>query len=60
MPSHCLTFENGELTIRRYWEPVFEPDENVTLEELTDKIDDAMQASIKRHKISDVEVGSLL
>lgn len=60
MPSHCLTFENGELTIRRYWEPVFEPDENVTLEELTDKIDDAMQASIKRHKISDVEVGSFL
>lgn len=60
MPSHCLTFENGELTIRRYWKPVFEPDENVTLEELTDKIDDAMQASIKRHKISDVEVGSFL
>lgn len=60
MPSHCLTFENGELTIRRYWEPVFEPDENITLEELTDKIDDAMQASIKRHKISDVEVGSFL
>ncbi len=60
MPSHCLTFENGELTIRRYWEPIFEPDENVTLEELTDKIDDAMQASIKRHKISDVEVGSFL
>ncbi|MBD9219646.1 MAG: asparagine synthase (glutamine-hydrolyzing) [Clostridiales bacterium] len=60
MPSHCLTFENGELTIRRYWEPVFEPDENVTLEELTDKIDNAMQASIKRHKISDVEVGSFL
>lgn len=60
MPSHCLTFENGELTIRRYWEPVFEPDENVTLKELTDKIDDAMQASIKRHKISDVEVGSFL
>ena len=60
MPSHCLTFENGELTIRRYWEPVFEPDENVPLEELTDKIDDAMQASIKRHKISDVEVGSFL
>lgn len=60
MPSHCLTFENGELTIRRYWEPVFEPDENVTLEELTDKIDDAMQASIKCHKISDVEVGSFL
>ena len=27
MPSHCLTFHNGELNIKRYWEPVFEADE---------------------------------
>ena len=60
MPSHCLTFENGKLDIRRYWEPSFEPDENVELDSLVDKIDDAMQDSIKMHKVSDVEVGSFL
>lgn len=40
--------------------PKFEPDENIGLNELVDKIDDAMQDSIKKHKISDVEVGSFL
>ena len=60
MPSHCLTFENGRLDIKRYWEPVFEPDENTGLPEIVDRIDSAMQDSIKMHKVSDVEVGSFL
>lgn len=60
MPSHSITFENGKVDIKRYWEPVFEPDENTGLNELVDKIDSAMQDSIKKHKISDVEVGSFL
>lgn len=60
MPSHCLTFHNGELNVKRYWEPKFEIDENVTLEETVDKIDAAMHDSIEHHKISDVEVGSFL
>ena len=60
MPSHCIVYENGNLEVKRYWEPVFEPDENTELNELIDKIDDAMQNSIKMHKISDVEVGSFL
>ena len=60
MPSHCLTFENGRLNIKRYWEPVFEPDENTGLPEMVDRIDSAMQDSIKMHKVSDVEVGSFL
>ncbi len=60
MPSHSITFENGKVDIKRYWEPVFEPDENTGLNELVDKIDNAMQDSIKKHKISDVEVGSFL
>ncbi len=60
MPSHSITFENGKVEIKRYWEPKFEPDENIGLNELVDKIDDAMQDSIKKHKISDVEVGSFL
>lgn len=60
MPSHCLTFQNGELDIKRYWEPVFDADESAGLDEIVDKIDNAMQDSIVTHKISDVEVGSFL
>ncbi|MDD4844714.1 MAG: asparagine synthase (glutamine-hydrolyzing) [Anaerotignum sp.] len=60
MPAHCFTFKNGELKIKRYWEPKFENDENKALDEFIEEIDVAMQDSVKKHKISDVEVGSFL
>ncbi|WP_317855384.1 asparagine synthase (glutamine-hydrolyzing) [Chakrabartyella piscis] len=60
MPAHCFTFKNGELNVRRYWEPKFEIDHNKSLEQFVDDIDEAMQDSIQMHKISDVEVGSFL
>lgn len=60
MPAHCFTFKNGELNIKRYWEPKFENNENKSLDEFIEEIDAAMQDSVKKHKISDVEVGSFL
>ena len=60
MPSHCLTFHKGELKVKRYWEPTFETDNNVSLDTLIQEIDDAMHDSVEHHKISDVEVGSFL
>lgn len=59
-PAHCFTFHDGKLNIHRYWEPVFEPDQNKSLESFVEEIDQAMQNSIQSHKISDVEVGSFL
>ena len=59
-PAHCFTFKDGKMDIKRYWEPVFEPDHTKSLEQFVDDIDNAMQDSIKKHKISDVEVGSFL
>ncbi|AMJ39834.1 asparagine synthase (glutamine-hydrolyzing) [Anaerotignum propionicum] len=60
MPAHCFTFKNGELKIKRYWEPKFQNNENKSLDEFIEEIDAAMQDSVKKHKISDVEVGSFL
>ena len=60
MPAHCFTFKNGKLDIKRYWEPVFEPDNSKTLDQWVDEIDAAMQDSIQAHKIADVEVGCFL
>ncbi|WP_405728717.1 asparagine synthase (glutamine-hydrolyzing) [Anaerotignum sp.] len=60
MPAHCFTFKNGKLDIKRYWEPVFEPDNSKTLDQWVDEIDAAMQDSIQAHKVADVEVGSFL
>ena len=60
MPAHCFTFKGGKLDIKRYWEPVFEPDRSKSLDQWVDEIDAAMQDSIQAHKIADVEVGSFL
>ncbi|MBR5269881.1 MAG: asparagine synthase (glutamine-hydrolyzing) [Anaerotignum sp.] len=60
MPAHCFTFKKGKLDIKRYWEPVFEPDNSKNLDQWVDEIDAAMQDSIQAHKIADVEVGSFL
>lgn len=60
MPAHYFIFKDGKMDITRYWEPTFDANENISMEELVDKIDDVMQDSVKSHKISDVEVGSFL
>lgn len=60
MPAHYFIYKDGKMEITRYWEPKFEADENISMDELVDKIDDVFQDSIKSHKISDVEVGSFL
>ncbi len=60
MPSHCFTFKDGKMNIKRYWEPEFDADDDKPLEDFVSEIDEAMQDSIKKHKISDVEVGSFL
>ena len=60
MPAHCFTFKNGKMDIKRYWEPVFEPDHTKSLDQWVDEIDAAMQDSIAAHENAEVEVGSFL
>lgn len=59
-PAHCLTYRNGTVHLRRYWEPRFCPDENLSLQEAADRIEAAFEDSVKVHRISDVEVGCFL
>ena len=59
-PAHYLLWQNGQKTIERYWTPEFVANEERSLEETVAAVDDAVQSSIERHKISDVEVGSFL
>ena len=59
-PAHFLRFQNGKVTEQRYWEPVFHPEEEMTLEEAVDEIDRAFTDSVEAHRISDVEVGCFL
>ena len=59
-PGHYFIYENNELTIEKYYEIDFKPDDNKTIEELEKGIRKVIDDSVKAHKISDVEVGSFL
>lgn len=60
MPSCCFTFKDGQMSVSRYYDPSFEPDESIKMDELVDRIDETFQDSVKAHMIADVEVGSFL
>ena len=58
-PAHYMIYKNGQMTIKPYWEAIF----NSTGKDLkyyTDMIQETMRESVKYHKISDVKVGSFL
>ncbi|RLL47834.1 asparagine synthase (glutamine-hydrolyzing) [Oceanobacillus piezotolerans] len=57
--SHYMTYENGQVSIQRYWSPKFNPTEQ-PLEEIVNEIDDVVRDSVHAHQISDVKVGSFL
>lgn len=59
-PSHYLWYKNGEISVNRYWDPIFNPDESMSLEEAVEEIDRAFTDSVEAHRISDVEVGCFL
>lgn len=58
--GHFLVWEDGKLTITRYFDPMLEPQGSLEYEELAEEIDQAVQDSIRYHMVSDVEVASLL
>lgn len=59
-PGHYFIYENGEMTIKRYFEPDFTGDTTKSFEEIVDEIENVMKESVAMHKISDVEVASYL
>ena len=59
-PAHFMWVRDGVITVQRYWEPAFHPDEDMTLPEAVDAIDKAFTESVEAHRISDVEVGCFL
>ncbi len=58
--AHCFTYKNGRLTVERYWEIKFTPDDKPDLEQWVNRITDTFRNSVEAHKIADVEVGSFL
>jgi asparagine synthase (glutamine-hydrolysing) len=58
-PAHYLIYQNGELSVTRYFSPVFSP-ADMTLEQAVADADGAVCDSVAKHMVSDVEVGSFL
>ena len=48
------------MTIKRYWDVCFQPDDKPSLDEWIERISETFHDSVKAHKIADVEVGSFL
>lgn len=59
-PGHYLRYRDGQVEETRYWEAIFTPDENMTMDEAVDRIDAVFTDSVEAHRISDVEVGCFL
>ena len=60
-PAHCLTVHaDGTFEIERYWEPKFEPDQDLDEARAVGAIENVMAESVHYHNVADVEVGSFL
>lgn len=59
-PAHYFIYENNQMKIKKYYEIKFEERKDLSLEEWVENIEQVFLNSVKAHKISDVEVGSLL
>lgn len=59
-PGHCFTYADGEIEIKRYFEPHFTGKTDKSFPEMVEEIEKTMKESVAMHKISDVEVASYL
>lgn len=60
MPGRYLIWQNGRLTIKRYWKPEFHPDESKSLEDWADEIHSTIQEIMPEVKTADEKVESFL
>lgn len=57
--GHYYYLRNGELELTQYWDAEFS-EEDMSLEEAINLIDEAVQESVAAHSISDVKLGTFL
>jgi asparagine synthase (glutamine-hydrolysing) len=59
-PGHYLTWERGQIEIKRYWDMYFAPHNDHTEANAADEIRDLLEDSVRRRLISDVPLGAFL
>jgi asparagine synthase (glutamine-hydrolysing) len=59
-PAHTITVSyDGEVTLHKYWDPMFEPEER-PFDEYVEQIREKLKDSVVHHMVSDVERGCFL
>ncbi|MDQ5984149.1 MAG: Asparagine synthetase [Eubacteriales bacterium SKADARSKE-1] len=58
--GHYFIYENGEITIKKYFDINYDIDNSKSLEDWENIITKTVRESVKAHEISDVEVGCFL
>lgn len=59
-PGHFLTFQNGKMSIKRYWDLKYEPKLNADFDTILEELEEQLKSTIKYHLVSDVPVGAFL
>ena len=60
-PAHWLRFRpGGEMEIRRYWSPTYEPKHPGSEQEIVDALEAELTIAVRHHMVSDVPVGAFL
>jgi asparagine synthase (glutamine-hydrolysing) len=59
-PAHTLVLQNGELTLRRYWQLSFREKLTLSEPEILEALQDKLKRTVDSHLISDVPVGAFL
>lgn len=59
-PAHILVFQQGQVSIFRYWDINFSRNGSVSEVDLLDRLDERLNRTVKSHMISDVPVGAFL
>ena len=59
-PGHYFEYQDGQMTITKYYNVEFHPDYSKSYDQFVDEIADTFHKSVEAHKIADVEVGCFL
>jgi asparagine synthase (glutamine-hydrolysing) len=59
-PGHYFEYEKGKMTITKYYEVEFHPDNSKNFDTFVEEIAETVTESVEAHKIADVEVGCFL
>ncbi len=59
-PAHTLVFQNGHITLRRYWYLSFREKLSLSESEILEALREQLKRTVESHLISDVPVGAFL